>query len=288
MNTKLSALIFSKLEANTTIKKYNELLTINILEIMNYKKKMSYFSWGVYYAHISKLSNSQKTDDLKVLYSIELLGLSARLIDDALDKDSLLFERMTTEYLFLLSTELIVESLDQLCHQPYWDYSYLNSALNAERIDYSTTLNSNNISIDFYFENIIPKSTASFQLFTKMASHNNEQLNLFSIHFGTYLQIKNDLLGFWEDDSFDIHNLKCTLPLLTGIQTLHQKKNDALVTLLNSSSDLELIRKKIVETGAIRFCSDLMHEEKNKASAILTHFKDQPYFNELKNYLRLE
>ncbi|MBP1042907.1 hypothetical protein I6N95_17980 [Vagococcus sp. BWB3-3] len=281
----LTKSIISKMASNKTIGRYNSYYTTDLLEILNFKKC---FKWSIYYWHISKMTNSLNTDGLDIMYNIELIGLSARLMDDFLDKDTLLSSIINPEHLALLSTELLVESLESLGKHVNFDYDLLKDALHAEFIDYSTTINSQN-SIDFYFKNIISKSTAIFQLVTKLASNNDSSLDQFAIHYGTICQIENDVIGVLNNSSMDISQLKNTLPLIASINTLNKNNNDTLLYLLNNpASSVQTIRTKIIKTGAIDFCKELISSEKINALTILDRFDNTKDLLALKKYLGLD
>lgn len=280
-----SDIVFSKIETNKIFEKYNRIYSIDFLEILNFKKN---FKWSTYYFHISKVSKTLNNDSVDFMYGVELLGLSARIMDDFLDKDTALSKIVSMEHLSLLSTELLVESLEIIGHNIFFDYGLLKNALNSELIDYSTVINSDR-TIDFYFEHILPKSTNIFQLITKLASHNNLFLDEFAIHYGTMVQIKNDISGILDKNSMDIPQLKNTLPLIASVTTLDSDQNSILLSLINKQPPLiPEIWTRIMQTGSIDFCKALMLSEKNKSIAILNKFDNIQEVLELKKYLELD
>lgn len=279
--------IISKMEKNDTIKKYSNSLNIDILESIDYKQKLHHFSWSIYCTHISNVANTEPLD-LDTLYAVELLGLTAMLIDDGLDKDTDLFQKSGTDYLFLLSTELLVESLEIFKKSPLFDYGLLKAALHAEFKDFTTILNGEKLTLDFYFEEILPKSAAIFQLFTKLASSSDSHLNKFAIHYGNYIQIINDISDFLSNCSSDIPLLKSSLPLLLGVNTLDLKRNKKILHSLKNNENLVTIRKKIIATGALDFSQQLMEIEKKRALSALNNISFSNHLTRLKYYLELE
>ncbi|ECB9834714.1 hypothetical protein FL863_06460 [Listeria monocytogenes] len=270
---------------NQTIEKYNRIYSINILEIMNFDKS---FKWSEYYWYISKLSNTLNYNSFDVMYSVELIGIAARVMDDLLDSDTELANKICSEHLSLLSTELLVESLELIGGHKNFDYNLLREALNAEFLDYSTVVDESK-SIDFYFQNIVQKSTAIFRLITKLGSNNNDSLDKFANHYGTLIQIENDIIGIFKSPSTDISELKNTLPLIASISTLNSSNNKSLLSLLNyPETSIRTIQSKIIETGAIDFCKELVHSEKMKALTLLEELECTNDMLKFKNYLELE
>ncbi|EKS8446377.1 hypothetical protein QC487_002135 [Listeria monocytogenes] len=277
--------VCSKIKMNQTIEKYNRIYSINILETMNFDKS---FRWSEYYWYISKLSNTLTNDSFNVMYSVELIGIAARMMDDLLDNDTELANKICSEHLSLLSTELLVESLELIGRNKNFDYNLLREALNAEFLDYSTVIDASK-SIDFYFQNIVQKSTAIFRLITKVGSNNNDSLDKFANHYGTLLQIENDIIGILKSPSTDIAELKNTLPLIASISTLNSSNNKNLLSLLNNpETSIQTIQSKIIETGAIDFCKELVLSEKMKALTLLEELDCTNDMLKFKNYLELE
>ncbi|EKP7339248.1 hypothetical protein P3888_001625 [Listeria monocytogenes] len=277
--------VCSKIKMNQTIEKYNRIYSINILETMNFDKS---FRWSEYYWYISKLSNTLTNDSFDVMYSVELIGIAARMMDDLLDNDTELANKICSEHLSLLSTELLVESLELIGRNKNFDYNLLREALNAEFLDYSTVIDASK-SIDFYFQNIVQKSTAIFRLITKVGSNNNDSLDKFANHYGTLLQIENDIIGILKSPSTDISELKNTLPLIASISTLNSSNNKNLLSLLNNpETSIQTIQSKIIETGAIDFCKELVLSEKMKALTLLEELDCTNDMLKFKNYLELE
>ncbi|EPP0902205.1 hypothetical protein [Enterococcus termitis] len=282
---KLIHAVCSKIKMNQTIEKYNRIYSINILETMNFDKS---FRWSEYYWYISKLSNTLNYNSFDVMYSVELIGIAARVMDDLLDNDTELANKICSEHLSLLSTELLVESLELIGGHKNFDYNLLREALNAEFLDYSTVVDTSK-SIDFYFQNIVQKSTAIFRLITKLGSNNNDSLDKFANHYGTLLQIENDIIGILKSPSTDISELKSTLPLIASISTLNSSNNKSLLLLLNNpETSIQTIQGKIIETGAIDFCKELVLSEKMKALTLLEELECTNDMLEFKNYLELE
>ncbi|MBC2149774.1 hypothetical protein [Listeria booriae] len=277
--------VFSKIKMNRTIEKYNRIYSINILETMNFDKS---FRWSEYYWYISKLSNTLNYNSFDVMYGVELIGIAARLMDDLLDNDTELSNIICSEHLSLLTTELLVESLELIGRHKNFDYNLLREALHAEFLDYSTVVDSSK-SIDFYFQNIVQKSTAIFRLITKLGSNNNDSLDKFANHYGTLVQIENDIVGILKFPSTDISELKNTLPLIASINTLNSNNNKSLLSLLNNpETPIQTIQSKIIETGAIDFCEELVYSEKMKALILLEELECTNDMLKFKNYLELE
>lgn len=277
--------VFSEIENNKTIRKYNDIYSTNLLEILNFE---SGFSWSRYFYLITKISNTPNQLRMENMYGIELLFLSARLLDDLLDKDTTLYDILSSEHIALLSTELLIEGIELLSKNSYFDYALLKEALDAEFHDYTTKLDAHS-SISFYFEKIVAKSTALFQMVTNLASENNSHLNNFAIHFGTFLQIKNDIFGVLSDNYADLTLQKNSLPLIASINSIRSNDNATLLLLLsNSSSSKKTIQTKVLETGVVEFCKQLMTIEREKALFELRVFNNSLEVQEFKKYLKLE
>lgn len=268
--------IISKTEKNDTIKKYGNSLNIDILETIDYKQKLHHFSWSIYCTYISNIVNT-KALDLDTIYEVELLGLTAKLIDDGLDKDSDLFQKYGTDYLFMLSTELLVESLEIFKQSPLFDYGLLKVALHDEFKDYTTILNDEKLTLYFYFEEILPKSAAIFQLFTKLASGSDSHFNKFAIYNGNDIQIINDISDFLSICSRDIPLLKSSLPLLLGVNTLSLNRNKKILHSLKNNENIVTIRKKSLLLELLILVSNSWRKRKKGLFQLLIRFHFQSF-----------
>lgn len=275
---------FLEVSKNETIRKYNQLYSIDILKFLGYSEG---FRWSNYFLLVAQLSGTYDQINLENMYGVDLLGFSARLLDDFLDKDTLLYDIIGPDHLSLLSTELLVESLEMLSKNNFFDFQLLKEALDAEFVDYTNRLSLES-SIDFYFKKIIPKSTALFRLNTKLASKNDSQLDKFATHYGTFLQLRNDIAGILTEHSSDIAQKKNSLPLIASTNTSDSNSDkDLMMMLSNKSISSKIIQDKVIQTGALNFCNELMVSEKELALSRLNHFGNISAVNDFIQYLKL-
>ena len=257
--------IYDEMCINPTIRRFNKHFSIDLLNDLNYFDVMKKFSWGVFFRSIYFICEQNKEEtDLLFLTKLEFIGLSIRLLDDFLDEDGKINRILEAKQIILLSNELLIDGLSGISQRINCDLNLLKYALNCEWNDHSYDLRCKHIDCDFYFNKIVPKSTAIFRFFIKIASANSEEWDDFALSYGAFTQIKNDINGIFEEK--ELLNLRPSLPLIMAINTYDSNFNLSLLNdlKLRDKSLIDSIRIKILASGSIEFCKLLISEEQEK------------------------
>ena len=111
---------------------------------------------------------------------------------------------------------------------------------------------------------------------------NIEKMRLFGEKVGIAFQIKDDLFDYGSTDvgkptGNDIKEKKITLPLIYTLNNVNATtKQEIIYTLKNKNTDpksVQLLIKKVIETGGITYAINAMEQYKNDALAILYSFE---------------
>ncbi len=119
---------------------------------------------------------------------------------------------------------------------------------------------------------------------------NIEKMRLFGEKVGIAFQIKDDLFDYGSTDvgkptGNDIKEKKITLPLIYTLNNVNATtKQEIIYTLKNKNTDpksVQLLIKKVIETGGITYAINAMEQYKNDALAILYSFEKNDTRNAL-------
>ncbi|MGL5041829.1 MAG: hypothetical protein ACRC6X_01845 [Culicoidibacterales bacterium] len=284
--------IFHILNDNAVLKRYNNLLNVDLLLKINFRTRKDKFSWGIFFLYIKILNGHQITPtEITIAANLELLAFSAELLDDFFDGDSEHLDILDQKMLVFLSYDILLESQIVLCSlSENTDYLLsLQKTLIGQWYDVTSTLSSA-IDEEFYHNFIIPKTECFFHLIIDIANptHKKNWL-LFSKKLATSLQIGNDISAMNNTSKSDLINLTPSLPLIMAFQNKSIKKK---ILALNQDSsyskhDLSLL---IIQSGSLEYCHYLYLKYRDDCSILLNH--GMPYNHKLLKdfsaYLKLE
>lgn len=273
--------IYNSLQERTIFKKYNSYYGFNFLEKTNWLKRLHYFSWGVYYLFLCTLSKGNPSKkDHQLAADIELLCISAVLLDDFLDEDSPVNKIISSKHLPLLAFDCLLESIDNLA--PESSYKHIKEAMTGEWYDFSYTLTDPLVNEDFYFTQVMKKNIDILKFILEVVD--KERLDFresYAYSQSVVFQLLNDTKAVFLPHKGDLMNLKPSLPLIKTYEVYGEEFLKAATPTLR----LELVDK----SGAILYCNYIIEEEKENCRHLLKErFNESEQLNEFLNYLRLE
>lgn len=273
------------LDTSQIFEKYNGELKLNILEFFGFYDRFKKFSWGKIYLLLRILNNNKTEYDLEIASNIELLCLSAKLLDDFFDDDHPLSRTIEEKNRILLASELLIHSLMLLSKvNGFHSYSYLlHQSVIGEFNDLNLTIDDiENIEED-YRNNILKKTTAILQFICKVSGMNDEFSYQFSDSFGFIIQVRNDLKAIYNLKKSDLYFSRPTLPILFAFHSSSEmKKNEWLG--LSQEKRQEWVRN----SGSIEYCRFLLGEASLTVTELLRkHFDDIEWScSDFENHLR--
>ncbi len=113
-----------------------------------------------------------------------------------------------------------------------------------------------------------------------------QQMRKFGELIGIAFQIKDDLFDYTEGKigkptGIDIKERKMTLPLIYALNTASSKDKRWLInSVKNHNKDKQRVKEVIAfvkQHGGTEYAAEKMHEYKNKALALLSHYSDSEY-----------
>ncbi|GBU10676.1 hypothetical protein AwErysi_02920 [Erysipelotrichaceae bacterium] len=234
------------MEDNQIIIKYNKQYQLDILEQISFLEHLDNFSWGVFFLYLSTFHEENITDaTLNIACGLELLGLAVKLYDDFLDEDGLLENSFPLRMQSLLPMELLFDAkilLSSAKDQVNIDL-YLQQMLNGEWCDIITNIaDMPTITEAYYFEQIMLKSTAFFQLLVSFLEPSCQSFwRDFVEVYSPMIQISNDISGVQHLQKSDIRKLKATLPIIKTLvgTTFSNKTTEELQQLIYHSGAIE-------------------------------------------------
>ena len=279
--------LLERIRDNNIILRYNSLLALDILSILQLKARVEHFSFALFYLLIKKETGQissllENDEELDIAITIEILLLTADILDDIIDDDDEITKICGKEVLMLLVTELLVWSINKLSLIPLYhkNSKYLNEALYGEWNDINFKFTDELIDEEFYFRKILKKSESLFNFVCGIADDDNEEVwKKFSEYYAAYLQINNDVSDIYNSNKSDIDKKRVTLPLIKAYQLYTNEVTDASI---NSNLSFQ---KFSIDSGAIEYSLMIQLEYKNQCKQLL-----KSYFNndQILDYLELD
>ena len=268
-------ILLERIRKNPIILRYNSLLSLDILSLLQLELRIKHFSFALFYLLIKKETNQigslfESDDELDLAITMEILLLTADILDDIVDNDDEITKICSKEHLMLLVTELLVWSINKLSINSLYhkNSKYLNEALYGEWNDISFKFTDELIDEEFYFQKILKKSKNLFSFICGIADDSNKVVwKKFSKYYAAYLQINNDVSDIYNANKSDINKRRITLPLIKAYQLY--KNEHANVPIKNDSS----FQKYVIDSGAIEYSLMVQLEYKSKCGQLLrSHF----------------
>ena len=104
--------LYQAIAENKIIQRYQGILSVDFLDLLQFREKFNQFSWGILYVRIKRFRKEIITNEMQLFkeaLNIELLMLAVELLDGICDEDINI--GLSHANLVLLVSELICSSL---------------------------------------------------------------------------------------------------------------------------------------------------------------------------------
>lgn len=274
--------------ANQYLEKKN--IHIYIRNIFSVKFTENFLSTHLRGGLLSLLLNSAmgenlNNSDFKLAFHIDLLFCCSEILDDYVDEELNHESGQLEEKKIILNTlALTIDSVNFICEnsnkmQAEIILDSLLNSINSEYNDITTKLD-RNISLDFYWSNILPKSLSLSKLITALLNYPHQQINLFFEYICIVQQLRNDAHDILRIDKSDLRLRRISIPTIKSIEYAEKYGNFNFINfMLNSSitndNELKKARDFIKFSGSIEYTLELARLYYNEAYEILMEFPDR-------------